>query len=274
MRLAGHLGVRAPDAPLFRHMAGSTDPVAQIAFMAELGFAGVSDNYLTLRSPEHQQRIGNALKQQSMAMGSFVHDPLNWNQPTWSVYDATGRAELLEAMETSLAAAKRCGGTTINCITGLQPDLSVQEQYSRMADNLGWLGDRAAAAGVTLCIEATHPSFAPGLLIERWWDACELVRRVYHPAVLVNLDLGHVALYGDDLIAAIEGAADLLGIVQIADVPGRVEPGAGTIDWQAIAVALKDADYCGLVELELEPSGEGETGERAMVSRLADLGLL
>jgi hydroxypyruvate isomerase len=274
MRLAGHLGVRAPDAPLFRHMAGSTDPVAQIAFMSDLGFAGGSDNYLTLRSPEDQQRIGNALKQHSMAMGSFVHDPLNWNQPTWTVNNATGRPALVEAMETSLAAAKRCGGTTINCITGLQPDISVHEQYSRIADNLSWLGDRAAAAGVTLCVEATHPHFAPGLLVERWWDACELVRRIDHPAVMVNLDLGHVALHADDVIAAIEGSADLLGMVQIADVPGRVEPGAGTLDWAAIAAALERVNYTGLVELELEPASEGEAGERAMVSRLADLGFI
>lgn len=274
MRLAGHLGVRAPDAPLFRHMASSTDPVEQIALMADLGFTGVSDNYLTLRSPEDQQRIGDALVQHGMAMGSFVHDPLNWNQPTWTVNNATGRALLQGAMEISLSAAKRCGGTTVNCITGLRPELSFEEQRSRMADNLGLLGDRALAAGVTLCVEATHPSFAPGLLLERWWETCELVRRVDHLAVRVNLDIGHVALHGDDVIAAIEGSANLLGMVQIADVPGRVEPGAGMLDWKAIADALELAGYRGLVELELEPADEGETGERAMVSRLADMGLI
>jgi hydroxypyruvate isomerase len=274
MRLAGHLGVRAPDAPLLRHMAGSGDAVSQIALLAELGFVGVSDNYLTLRSVEEQQRIGEALARHGLAMGSFVHDPLRWNEPTWSVDDAEGRAALSTAIDISLAAAKRCGSTTINCITGRNPDQLLANQYTQMAENLRWQGDRALSAGVTLCVEATHPSFAPGLLIEKWRDACALVCTVDHPAVLMNLDIGHVALHGDDVIAAIEGAAPWLGMVQAADVPGRVEPGAGHLDWTVIAAALGRAGYRGLVELELEPAGQGEIGERAMLTRLADLGLL
>ncbi|AYJ87096.1 sugar phosphate isomerase/epimerase [Sphingomonas paeninsulae] len=270
MRLAGHLGVRAPDAPLLRHMAGSGDAVSQIALLAELGFAGVSDNYLTLRSPEEQERIGDALAQHGLTMGSFVHDPLRWNEPTWS----TCGTALSNAVDISLAAAKRCGSTTINCITGRNPDQLLANQYTQMAENLRWQGDRALSAGVTLCVEATHPTFAPGLLIEKWQDACALVCTVDHPAVLMNLDIGHVALHGDDVIAAIDGAAPWLGMVQAADVPGRVEPGAGNLDWTAIAAALDRAQYRGLVELELEPADDGEVGERAMLTRLTDLGLL
>jgi hydroxypyruvate isomerase len=273
MRLAGHLGLRAPDAPLLRHIAGSGDPVGQIVLFDALGFAGASDNYLTLRDAAEQEQIGRALKKHDLAMGSFVHDPLRWDQPTWSVADGQGRAVLSAAMDISLAAAKRSGGATINCITGRDPDLSFGEQVARMGENLKWQGDRVLSQNVILCVEATHPSFAPGMLLERWWDVCELVRVVDHPAVMVNLDIGHVALHGDDVVAAIEGSAQMIGMVQAADVPGRVEPGAGSLDWVAIAAALDRANYRGLVELELEPAGEGEIGERAMLSRLANLGL-
>jgi hypothetical protein len=100
-RFAAHLGLRAPDLPLLLHLGGSADPVVQIDLLADLGFAGVQDNYLTLRTPEEQTRIGETIARRGLAMGSFVHDPLNWNQPCWS-----GDGEALDrAFETSLAAA-------------------------------------------------------------------------------------------------------------------------------------------------------------------------
>jgi hydroxypyruvate isomerase len=143
-----------------------------------------------------------------------------------------------------------------------------------MADNLRHAADRAAVAGVMLCVEATHPAFAPGLLIERWPDALALVRAVDHPAVMLNLDLGHVALHGDDVVATIDACGRWIGMVQVADVPGRVEPGAGRLDWRAVREALDRVGYDGLVELELEPAEAGEAGERAMLARLVEVGML
>lgn len=264
-RFAGHLGVRAPDAPLLRHLADA-DPVAQIEALAAHGFAGVADNYLLLRSDADQARIGEAIARTGLAMGSFVHDPLAWNRPGW----ITGAA--LDSLDATLAAAARAGGRTIVCVTGALDNGDPQSQHARMAVNLARAADRAGRAGVTLCVEATHPAFAPGLLIERLTDAIAVVRAAGHPHVRLDLDLGHVALHGTDPLAAIAAAAGLIGMVQIADVPGRVEPGAGTLAWPGILAALAEA-YAGLVELELEPAEPGAAGERAMLARLARLGL-
>lgn len=264
-RFAGHLGVRAPDAPLLRHLA-HPDPVAQIAALAAHGFAGVSDNYLLLRSEADQARIGAAVARSGLAMGSFVHDPLNWNTPGW----ITGAA--LDTLDATLAAAARSGSKTVVCITGPIEGGREPFQHGCMAAMLARAADRAGRADITLCVEATHPAFAPGLLIERLGDAIAVVRAANHPHVRLDLDLGHVALHGDDVLAGIAEAAGLIGMVQIADVPGRVEPGAGTLDWPAILAAL-DSIHEGLVELELEPSAPGAAGEHAMLAGLAHLGL-
>lgn len=138
-----------------------------------------------------------------------------------------------------------------------------------MIANLGRAGDLAADRGVILCIEATHPMFAPGLLIERAAEACDVLDRVDHPNIRLDLDLGHVALHGDDPVAAIRSAGDRIGMVQIADVPGRVEPGAGVLNWTAILAALDATAFTGLIELECEPIGIGIDGERALLARLA-----
>ena len=263
-RLAGHLGVRAPDAPLLRGIAGSADPIVQIGLLADLGFAGVADNYLALRPPELQARIGAAVAGHGLAMGGFVHDPLRWDAPAW----IDGSA--LDALDATLAAAARSGSRTVTCVTGRLPAMDLAVQYQAMAGNLA----RAGRAGVTLCVEATHPAFARGLLIERLSHALIVVRAADHPFVRIDLDLGHVALHGEDPVAAIAAAGALIAMVQIADVPGRVEPGAGTLDWHAIFAALAEAGFTGLAELELEPAAPGIAGERAMLARLARLGLL
>lgn len=265
LRFAGHLGVRAPDAPLLRHLAGSTDPVRQIELLASKGMAGLFDNYLLLRDVETQARIGAVARRVGLAVGSFVHAPLRWNAPDWT----TGAA--LETIEATRAAAERSGARTVVCVTGRQEGQDTKNQRRAFAQTLRRAADALEGSGIALCVEATHPSFAPGLLIERVEEALEVIGWADHPQIRIDLDLGHIALHGEDPVAAIRAASGQIGMVQVADVPGRVEPGAGHLDWAAIFAALHSAGYEGLLELELEPSGPGEAGERAMLARLVSL---
>src|SRR5690606_17891345 len=71
-----HLGLRGPDGPLFRHSAQSADPFDQIDFIADLGFAGVQDNYAALRPAEEQERVAAHAARHGLKMASFVHDPM------------------------------------------------------------------------------------------------------------------------------------------------------------------------------------------------------
>lgn len=270
-RLAGHLGVRGPDTPLFRHLADGTSAEDQIGFLARHGFAGVSDNYLLLREPDLQARIGQLAAAHGLEMASFVHDPLNWNQPTWNTSGATARAALEEALAASLAAARRSGSRTLSVVTG-RTDALLSGQIRTMADHLRFAADRAAASNVVLCVETTHPAFAPGLLLERLEDALAVVDAADHPHVRLNFDIGHLALLGEDVLAAIAQSRGKIGMVQAADVPappavGRIEPGAGVLDWPAIFAGLEAAGYTGLIELELEPAGSGPAGETALLER-------
>lgn len=270
-RLAGHLGVLGPDKPLFRHSAG-TDAASQIAFLARHGFAGVSDNYLVLREPDMQARIGQHVREHGLAMASFVHDPLNWNRPTWNTPGATARAAREDALSASLAAADRAGSRTLSVVTG-RTDAPLAEQLRLMADTLRHAADRAATHGVVLCVETTHPAFAPGLLIERLEDALAVMDAADHPHVRLNFDIGHLALLGEDVLAAVARCAGKIAMVQAADVPagntpGRLEPFAGVLDWPAIFAALEASGYAGLVELELEPAAPGPEGEAALLHRV------
>ena len=186
----------------------------------------------------------------------------------WTGRGRTHRDGLKTSLKDSLAAAQRSGSRSIVCVTGRADRLNRREAIEAMAANLSWGGDLAAQAGVALCVEATHPQFAPGSLIERIDEALALIERIDHPHVLLDFDVGHVALHGDDVIRALEVCRGRIGVIQIADVPGRIEPGGGTLDWPTIFQAIADTGYSGLIELELEPSGRGAAGEQLLLDRL------
>lgn len=271
-RFAGHLGLRAPDLPLFRYLGKSADPVDQVDYLADLGFAGVQDNYLTLRSPEDQMRIGAAVARRGLEMGSFVHDPLNWNQPCWSRDDGDALDALSRSFDISVMAAQRTGSRHVNCVTGFDPARSRPEQVNAMVKNLSRLTDRAARAGLTLCVEATNAAYLPGMLIDDLAEAAGIVNEIDLPAVKLMFDIGHIAMSGQDVLAAIDIMADRIGAVQAADVSHdgltRVDLGAGTLDWPAILTRLAGAGYKGLIELEHMPMEESAVGERALIDRL------
>jgi hypothetical protein len=102
LRYAAHLGLVAPDAPLFRCSARSAGVDDQIAWLADIGFAGVQDNFLKLRSRDEQLRIARALERHGLAMGSFNNNPASWDRPLWSGTDAASRAELECELEATL----------------------------------------------------------------------------------------------------------------------------------------------------------------------------
>jgi hydroxypyruvate isomerase len=118
LRFAPHIGLTSLDTPLFKHSAGSDDPVAQIDHVADLGFAGIEDNLLKLRSPVEQERIGAALARRGLEMGCFVGNADAWNAPLWGRDDDAARQKLRADLDSSIAAAARVGGRYLTTISG------------------------------------------------------------------------------------------------------------------------------------------------------------
>ncbi|SNS99714.1 hydroxypyruvate isomerase [Sphingomonas laterariae] len=268
-----HLGLRGPDAPLFRHSARSADPFDQIDFIADLGFAGVQDNYAALRPADEQARVAGHAARRGLKLASFVHDPLGWNLPRWSADDAEGRAALMKELAHSLATAERIGGGTVICVAGFDRARTREAQLAAMVDNLRRAGDAAGRAGVALCVEMTSPSWLPDMLVTRIADAEAVVRQAAHPAVRLMFDAGHIAMNGDDPLAVFGRVADLIGGVQVADMPegegpGRIDVGGGTTNWVPLLRAIRAAGYAGLFEVEHEAEGEGRAGEARLIERL------
>ena len=260
-RLSTHLGLRDPVRPQLSPDADDQSAAARVRRAQEAGFGAVFDNFLMARGKDYRLALADAVREHDMAITSFVHAPDLWDTPGW--IDGSALTDLAG----SLDAARRCNIRHIMCVTA-QGDDGFEIAARKFADNLQRAGDLAGTADVTLCIEATHPAFAPGLMLERIEQALEILALADHPHVGIAMDVGHVAMHGADPAAAIRLADRAIAQVQVADVPGRVEPGAGTMDWMSILSALTDIGYDGFLELEFEPAG----GRDEMLTNLEVLG--
>jgi hydroxypyruvate isomerase len=124
----------------------------------------------------------------------------------------------------------------------------------RTLEKLAGLGERA---GVTYCLENLNTVIDhPGVPLARAKDTLALVEAVDSPHVRMMLDLYHAQIGEGNLIALVERADGAIGEVQVADVPGRCEPGTGEIYYPAVTSALQRIGYTGTVGLEAYASGD------------------
>jgi hydroxypyruvate isomerase len=251
LRYAPHLGFRSQEVPLFLASVGSTDPVAQIEFVASLGFAGVQDPWFATRPEAVQLRIASALADLGLASGCVVcGSPQSIRTPLWTVSGLAARTHLEAELRSAIAAARRIRASKIAVLTGQDPSSPRERQLETMTACLRWAADIAASEGMTLCLEPTNVRTLPGMLLAHFDEGCGIARATGHAAVRMIFDTAHVQSMDGDLIGHMERDWDLIEIVQIANHPGRLEPEVGEINMASILKKVHEFRYSGLVELE------------------------
>lgn len=164
-------------------------------------------------------------------------------------------AEFRTNVPRALALADRLGCQKLNALAGKTVE-SIQhdEQLALLQQSIAFAADSAAATGKTVLVEPLNPAETPGYLLPSVTSALDLIAAVGRPNVKVQFDVYHVARAGDDPVSAIGRSAGHIGHVQIADLPGRHEPGTGNLPFETIFAALRDAGYAGDVGLEYVPT--------------------
>jgi hydroxypyruvate isomerase len=94
-----------------------------------------------------------------------------------------------------------------------------------------------------------------GHFLDRTLEGLDIIEETGHPNVLLLYDMYHSTMMGEHPDEVVGHRADLIGHVHVADVPGRHEPGSGTIDWSAFIAMLKAWGYSGPIGLEYWPTG-------------------
>lgn len=186
-----------------------------------------------------------------------------------------GSERLLESAEAAIGFAQRIGSPSLNLHgTGLgEGGLPLVPVWTvtgemwltalRTLERVAALGERH---GVTFVLENLNTAVDhPGVPFARAADTLALVSGVDSPHLRLNLDLYHAQIGEGNLIELLRRALPWVGEVQVADVPGRCEPGTGEVAWQSVARALAEAGYDGVVALEAFASRPGAAGsDRAL----------
>jgi hydroxypyruvate isomerase len=166
-------------------------------------------------------------------------------------------AEFRENVEVAVAIGRRLGCSAFNALYGRRADdVAAELQDETATENLRYAACVAATAGGTVHIECV--SGVPGYPVLTAADAVAVISRAKARAGPENIklwfDIYHLAANGDDVGAAIESYADLIGHVQIADHPGRHEPGTGRLAIGRYLAQITASGYQGFVGLEFTPS--------------------
>jgi hydroxypyruvate isomerase len=190
--------------------------------------------------------------------------------------DDEGAKELLTTARQTAQVGKRLGVQRLNLHgTGLgEGGLPVQPievvtgaMWLKARDTLCRIVDLAEEEDVTFTLENLNlPVDHPGVPFGRAEDTLTLVSDVNHPRLRLNLDLYHAQIGEGNLIELCRKSLPWIGEIQVADVPGRCEPGTGEVNWSGIAKALKNMGYAGPVGMEAFASGNADAALEAFRS--------
>jgi hydroxypyruvate isomerase len=167
-------------------------------------------------------------------------------------------SEFRDNVEVTVGIGEQLGCRSFNALYGNRlDDATPEEQDELAAQQLALAASAAERVGGVALVEAV--SGAPRYPLKTAADAVAVVDRVWREtgstSVRFLCDLYHLAVNGDDLGKVVELHRDRIGHVQIADAPGRHEPGTGSLDLDGPLSALDAAGYAGYVGLEYSPSG-------------------
>lgn len=171
------------------------------------------------------------------------------------VGDPEHEAAFRENVPLALALAQRLGCRQLNALLGVELEGVGRERQLELAvANLRWSAREAAAIGAKILVEAVNTFENGPYLVSRTVDAAALIDRVGEPNVALQYDAYHMQRMEGNLAATIRQYAPQIAHVQIADSPGRGEPGTGEINFGYLFDVLEEVGYDGYVGLEYAPT--------------------
>jgi hydroxypyruvate isomerase len=168
-------------------------------------------------------------------------------------------AEFREGVARAIDIARHLHCPRLNCLAGRAPaGASRAELLAVLKQNLRFAARSFAAAGLTVCLEPINSIDVPDFLLTGSQAAVDVISEVGEPNLKLQYDCYHLELMEGDLPATISRLLPVIGHVQIADVPGRHEPGTGRIPYPQLFAHLDRIGYRGWVGAEYRPSQRTE----------------
>jgi hydroxypyruvate isomerase len=169
------------------------------------------------------------------------------------VAQSSRRSDFASGVHAAVESASLLSPTIVNTPSG--PAVDDVESFETLVDNLRLAARSLAAIGVGLVIEPINTIDVPGAFVSTVARARTVIEEVDEPNLGIQYDLYHSIRAGEDPAAVLRANLDVIRHIQIADVPGRHQPGTGDVDFTEIFSIIDASDYAGRVSLEYHPDG-------------------
>ena len=248
-RLAANLSMLFTEEPFLERFAAA----------AAAGFRGVE----YLFPYEHPaETLAAELQRHGLEQVLFNLPAGDWGAGERGIACHPDRVEEFRAgVDQAIAYARVLGNPRVNCLAGITPKNADPEQVERtLVANLAYAAERLQGAGIRLLVEMINTRDIPGFHLNRSAQALALREKVGSANLFLQYDIYHMQIMEGDLARSLESHLALIDHVQLADNPGRHEPGTGEINYRFLFEHLQRIGYQGWIGCEYKPAQDTRSG--------------
>lgn len=205
------------------------------------------------------QEVSALLRDHHLSLVLFNLPAGDWAAGDRGIAADPGRVqEFRNGVDLAVAYAETLKPGRVNCLVGKTADPTATRRT--MLENITYAADALETVGTRLTVEPVNDKDVPGFAIPDTATALSVLAELEHPNVGLQFDVYHSLRMGEDPLAIIADHGKSIAHIQIADYPGRHQPGTGEIDFDALFRAIDDSGFVGWVSLEYLPEGHTEDG--------------
>jgi hydroxypyruvate isomerase len=206
--------------------------------------------------------IATRLHDNGLRQVLFNAPPGDWAQGERGLAALPGRqAEFRDGVKQALDYAAALACPRLHLMAGLAPaGLARDTLLSVYAANLAWGAEECAKAGVKAVIEPINHRDIPGFFLNTTDEAAAIIAAVGPERLGMQFDLYHCQITEGDIVKRVERHLPLIAHMQVADNPGRNEPGTGEVNWPFVFSRIDALGFRGWIGCEYRPAGGTEAG--------------
>ena len=206
--------------------------------------------------------VAAALKDNGLELALHNLPAGDWAKGERGVACLPDRVEEFRAgVDKAIDYAHALGAPHLNCLVGVRPQgLSAEDARRTLVANLRYAAEALEAAGLGLLLEPVNSRDIPGFFVDRPSAGFSLLDEVGSSNLKLQYDIYHAQRMEGELAATLEREFLRIGHIQIADNPGRNEPGTGEINWPFLFSRIDELGYRGWIGCEYKPRGETNAG--------------
>jgi len=163
-------------------------------------------------------------------------------------------AEFREGVKSAIEWADKLGVSQLNCLAGKRLDsVSEDDHRKTFIGNIQYAADQLALHDILLLIEPVNHFDIPGFFLNTSSQALDILKDADRSNIFIQYDIYHAVRENEPVQDVLKASISRIKHIQIADSPGRHQPGTGEIDYKNLFKLIDDLDYKGYVSMEYIP---------------------